>query len=101
LKVGELTYAVNAETLQPVLSYAGKKYIGGNKLATADSWLRVGRGTSGTWHAPEKLLNLELTLVYDKGICYTYINGLLDQQVAIGKMNLTEMSVLSPDHQLE
>lgn len=100
LKVGELIYAIDAETLQPELSHAGKRYRSENKLATADSWLRAGRGTNGRWYAPEKLVNIDLTIVYDKGICYTYINGLLDQQVAIGKLNRTGITISSPNHQL-
>ncbi|MCC2600337.1 BNR repeat-containing protein [Sphingobacterium sp. FBM7-1] len=100
LKIGELIYAVNAETLQPELSYVGKKYISGNKLATADSWLRADRGTNGRWYALEKLIYLELTLVYDRGTCSIYINGLLDQHVAIGKLDRAGVVISSPNHDL-
>lgn len=101
LKIGELTYAIDSGSLKPEISYRGKKWVGQNKLATSDSWLRMERGPDGKWHTPEKIRQLDLVLVYDKGVCFTYINGLLDQQARVGKIQRKNITVSSPDHKLQ
>ncbi|MBE8721514.1 LamG domain-containing protein [Sphingobacterium pedocola] len=62
--------------------------------------LTVSRGTDGKWHRPKKLDRFNLTLTYDKGALRTYINGLLDQTIDLGKIKWGSVEITSPDHKL-
>jgi len=53
LRIAELVYAIDTGSLKPEISYRRIKYVGHNKLATADSWFREARSTVGKWHTPE------------------------------------------------
>ena len=72
---------VDAETLKPVVSIAGKNYVSTNRLATADSWLRQQRSTNGKWYAPELFASVKYTVECDGKRIRTYINGMLDQNI--------------------
>jgi hypothetical protein len=72
---------VDAETLKPVVSIAGKNYVSTNRLATADSWLRQQRSTNGKWYAPELYASVQYAIECDGKRIRTYINGMLDQNI--------------------
>lgn len=84
---GDLSYQLDGKSLRPEIVCKGNRYRSTNVLGTADSWTKAGRGTNGKWLAPAKLKSFQLTLTYDKGVLRTYINGLLDQRVELGKMH--------------
>lgn len=86
-QIGDLSYRLNGETLKPEIIYKDKVWPGVNVLGTSDSWRNYSRGTSGKWHAPVKLERFNLTFTYEKGVLTTFINGLLDQRVEIGKID--------------
>lgn len=88
LTVGDLTYSLQKESLKPVIGINGKTFGSSNKLATADSWTKYGRGTNGKWYTPVPLTHFNLTLSYSKGTLRTYINGLLDQTVEVGPLKV-------------
>ena len=83
LKLGELEYGLNGETLKPEVRYKGKVYASTNVLGTADCWKTKPRGTNGKWFAPQKYNNFRLKLDYRKGVLRVYVNGLLDQKINI------------------
>lgn len=85
LRIGPLSYQIDAQTGRPQVVYNGKVYKSTNVLGTADSWKQIPRGTNGKWHDPQPLNRFHLTMTYSKGILQTYINGLLDQHISLEK----------------
>lgn len=92
---GDLSYSIQEGTLKPIVSIAGKTYTGTNKLATADSWTIYGRGTNGKWYKPVPLTRFQLTLNYKNGILRTYINGMADQTIEIGRLKINNAYILN------
>ena len=81
LKLGELEYCLNGQTMKPEVRYKGKAYVSPNVLGTSDCWKTMRRGTSGKWYAPQKHETLHLKMEYAQGILCIYLNGLLDQKL--------------------
>ncbi len=96
-QIGDLSYQLDRNSLKPQVEFKGTIYPSTNILGSADSWRKYNRGTSGKWYAPEKLQRFKLTLTYEKGILYTYVNGLLDQYIVIGKINQPAVKWTSPN----
>lgn len=83
VSTGTLTYGVNTTTMHPYVKIGDKTYTSTNLLGTADCWTLYDRGTSGKWYTPTKLPYFNLTITYADGILTTYINGLIDQRIAV------------------
>ena len=96
-QIGDLSYRLDSNSLKPQVEFKGTIYPSTNVLGSADSWRQYNRGTSGKWYVPEKLQRFKLIITYEKGILYTYINGLLDQCIVIGKINQSAVKWTSPN----
>lgn len=96
LTVGNVSYSIQNESLKPVITVNGKSFVSSNKLATADSWAKYGRGTNGRWYKPVPLKHVSLALTYKNGILKTYVNGLLDQSVEIGRLKVNNAYLMNP-----
>lgn len=83
LKLGKLSYWLDAETLKPEVRYKKQVWKSTNKLATADSWKRYNRGTNGKWYEPVPLDKVHLQMTYTDGTLEVFINGMLDQKIVI------------------
>lgn len=83
LKLGELEYHLNGQTLKPEVRYQGKTYGSTNVLGTSDCWKGESRGTIGQWFTPQKHKSLCLRMEYKGGVLCVYINGLLDQKILL------------------
>lgn len=96
LKLGELEYCLNGQTMKPEVRYKGKAYVSPNVLGTSDCWKTMRRGTSGKWYAPQKHETLHLKMEYAQGILCIYLNGLLDQKIDLIQKNI--FVVQQPDY---
>lgn len=81
LKLGNLEYYLNSETMKPEVRYNGKVYSSTNVLGTSDCWKKMPRGTGGKWYTPQKYERVHLRMEYEKGVLCVYVNGLLDQKI--------------------
>ena len=84
LKIGEnIAYTLDAATLYPTVTINGTDYKSSNRLANSDTWKTQNRNTGGEWYTPSKLNWFNLTLTYENGHLITYVNGLIDQYIAL------------------
>lgn len=81
--LGCLTYTLDGKTLIPEIHIGDKTYKSTNRLATADVWKSENRGTNGKWYAPTKHSKILLKIENHDGELTTYINGLIDQHIAL------------------
>lgn len=90
LKGSSLTYGLDAESVKPYVTVAGKKYTSSNRFYTSDAWADNSSGTNGdNW--PTKLASFNLTLTYDGKVLNAYRNGLLDQQIKVAGLNASDL----------
>ncbi|MBD1422537.1 BNR-4 repeat-containing protein [Sphingobacterium chuzhouense] len=80
-----------SEHPKPYLEIKNDTYKSINALGTADVWKTKNRGTGGQWHPPTKLDTFQLAITYEKGLLKTYINGLIDQNIEITGLSLSEI----------
>ncbi len=80
-----------SEHPKPYLEIKNDTYKSINVLGTADVWKTKNRGTGGQWHPPTKLDTFQLAITYEKGLLKTYINGLIDQNIEITGLSLSEI----------
>ena len=85
LAIGNLTVTLEAETLKPIVKVGQQAYKSSNRLVTADSWLQQNRSTNGRWYKPSLHKKLSYAVVYSDNVITTYVNGLLDQKIAISE----------------
>src|SRR5690606_8898619 len=76
---------------KPYLKIKNDIYTSTNVLGTSDIWKTKNRGTGGQWYTPTKLDTFQLAITYEKGMLKTYINGLIDQNVNIKELPLSEI----------
>jgi len=93
LKMGELSYGVDALTQKPYVKVGSTTYASSNLLGTADVWQTTARGTGGQWYTPTKLKYFNLTLTYAGGVLKVYRNGLIDQVVDIPDLSLSDLTL--------
>ena len=81
--LGDVVYSIDADSFFPTLKSGGKEWKGTNRVASAQKWQTLPRGTNGKWYSPIPYDKATVTLCYADGIVKTYINGYLDQCVRI------------------
>ena len=91
LKMGNLTYGLNASTLKPYLTFGSTTYNSTNLLGTSDVWQTQARATGGVWWTPTKLKYFNLTLTYENGILKIFRNGLIDQIIEVPDLTLSNV----------
>jgi len=96
-KIGTVEYFIDEGSMRPGLSIDGKRQLSTNILGTADSWRLYPRGTNGLWYDPAKYTSARITIVREGGNVYTYINGLLDQNVNATADGGSKVEVLPQD----
>ena len=94
LQFAGLTYGI-APGGRPVLCLQSGKteYHSTNVLGNSDSWQQKNRGTNGQWYLPEMFTSFQLVITYDQQVVRTYINGLIDQSVAMDRLSLSAIAV--------
>jgi hypothetical protein len=90
LKMGNLTYGLNGNTLKPYVQINGQTYPSMNLLGNSDTWQTV--ANSG-WLTPTKLKYFNLTLTYENGVLKVFRNGLIDQVVDIAGLTLADVNI--------
>ena len=85
LTIGSLSVTLEAEMLKPIVRVGQQTYKSSNRLVTADSWLQQNRSTNGRWYKPSLHKKLSYAVVYGDNVIKTYVNGLLDQKIAISE----------------
>ena len=93
LKMGNLTYGLDATSQKPYVSIGTGNHPSSNLLGTADCWQTTARGTGGQWYTPTKLKYFNLTLTYADGVLRVYRNGLIDQVVEVQGLTLSDISL--------
>lgn len=93
LKMGDLTYSLDATTLKPFVAIGTTIHPSTNLLGTADSWKTAARGTGGIWFTPSKLKYFNLTLTYKNGVLRVYRNGLIDQVIEVPDLTLSDVNI--------
>jgi len=93
LKMGDLTYGLDATTLKPFVTIGSTTYASTNLLGTSDCWQTTARGTGGEWYTPTKLKYFNLTLTYADGILRLYRNGLIDQVIEAKDLVLSDVKI--------
>ncbi|MDR1555464.1 MAG: BNR repeat-containing protein [Tannerellaceae bacterium] len=91
LQLGSVGYGIDKETFRPYVRTGEKYFCSTNKLATSDVWKTRKRATGGEWYEPETFRSFHLAFVCDSGMLTTYINGLIDQKIAIESLELKEL----------
>ncbi|MDR1737647.1 MAG: BNR-4 repeat-containing protein [Candidatus Symbiothrix sp.] len=85
LKIGNaITYSLTASSTKPAITLSGTNYSSTNILGSSDVWKTQSRSTSGTWYTPSKLDWFNLTITCKDGRLISYIDGRLDQNIAVG-----------------
>lgn len=82
-----------SEHPKPYLKVNHDVYKSANVLGTSDAWKTKNRGTGGQWYAPTKLNTFQLAITYEKGVFKTFINGLIDQNVEIKGLALSDIFI--------
>lgn len=85
---GNFNYSIDQRTAKPFLIADGCYYGSSNVLGNSDAWKNNERTTNGKWLKPVIPDTLYLCITFADGILKTYINGLLDQCVSVGKVHL-------------
>jgi len=80
IKLGNLTYGLDAASQKPYVNIANTTYSSSNLLGTSDVWRTQNRGTGGQWYTPTKLHYFNLTFTYENNLLTVYRNGLIDQR---------------------
>ena len=93
VRSGDFEYAVDEETMKPVINYQNVRYQSTNKLGNSDQWKHERRSTGGNWYQPVKYTSVDLTLVYANGELTTYVNGLVDQVVTTENLSLAYFEI--------
>jgi hypothetical protein len=93
LKMGDLTYGVDATTEKPFVTIGSTTYGSTNLLGTSDCWQTSARGTGGEWYTPTKLKYFNLTLTYANGVLRVYRNGLIDQVIEVPNLSLSDVKI--------
>ncbi len=94
IKAGNLIYGLTSGDLpKPYIKIGTETYSSSNVLGNSDGWKKQNRGTGGQWYAPEKLKTFRLVLSYGEGILKTYINGLVDQSLTVGKLSFSDVTL--------
>ena len=94
VKFAGLTYSLpRDERPKPLLKTEGKTYTSTNVLGSSDVWQRKSRATDGQWYLPTKLQTFQLVITYENGRLRTYINGLIDQSLEVGGLQLSDVFV--------
>jgi hypothetical protein len=93
LKIGDLTYGVDDQSLKPYVIRGDQRWNSYNLLGTSDVWKTQSRGTSGAWYTPTKLQFFNLTLSYADGWLTVYRNGLVDQRLQMNALELSELKL--------
>lgn len=93
LKMGNLTYGLDATTVKPFTVIGQTTYNSTNLLGTADVWQTKDRGTGGVWWEPTKLKYFNLTLTYENGTLKIFRNGLIDQVIDAPNLTLSDVTL--------
>ena len=93
LKMGNLTYGLDAATVKPFAIIDQKTYNSSNLLGTADVWQTKDRATGGVWWEPTKLKYFNLTLTYENGTLKIFRNGLIDQVIDVANLTLSDITL--------
>ena len=94
VKFAGLTYTVPRDARpKPFLKSETQVYHSTNVLGTSDAWQSKTRGTDGKWHLPTKFQRFDLAITYENGRLLTYINGLIDQSIEVGGLDLSNVVV--------
>lgn len=94
LQFAGLTYGIASDGRPVLCLQSGKKgYHSTNVLGNSDSWQQKNRGTNGQWYLPEMFTSFQLVITYDQQVLRTYINGLIDQSVAMDRLSLSDIAL--------
>jgi len=93
LKMGSLTYGLNAVTTKPYMTVGSTTYNSTNLLGTSDCWQTTARATGGVWYTPTKLKYFNLTLTYENGVLKIFRNGLIDQIIEVPGLTLSDVTL--------
>lgn len=93
LKLGDITYSLDATTQKPVVIVGTSIYKSTNVLGRSDMWKQQKRATDGKWYAPEKLKTFNLSITYADGELRTFLNGLLDQTITVDGLVLGDVTL--------
>lgn len=96
LTVGAVSYQVGEGTF-PEIHSNGQVFRSSNRLASSDGWWKHGRGTNGKWYNVTPLTSATLTLSFKNGILRSYVNGLLDQTIDVGRMQVNNAYLWNPE----
>ncbi len=92
LQFAGLAYGIDSgRRPRPCLKSGKTAYISTNVLGNSDIWKQKNRGTNGQWYLPVMVNSFQLVITYDQQILRTYINGLIDQSVAMDRLSLSDI----------
>ena len=92
LQFAGLAYGIDSDGgPRPCLKSGKTAYISTNVLGNSDIWKQKNRGTNGQWYLPVMVNSFQLVITYDQQILRTYINGLIDQSVAMDRLSLSDI----------
>ena len=91
VKIGDVKYGINAETMKPYIEMNNTTYNSSNRIGNSDVWKTASRSTNGRWPNPVKPEILNLSFIYENGRLKTYVNGLLDQHIEIPNLSFKEI----------
>lgn len=100
--LGNLTCGFSGGPLsKPYIAIDNKVYNSSNVLGTSDRWKLNTRATNGIWYNPILFKNLNFTITYSNGELKTYVNGLIDQSLAVPRINLNSFSLASLNQNIQ
>jgi hypothetical protein len=91
--MGDLSYSLDGTTLKPLIALGDHHYSSTNVLGNSDTWKNESRGTGGKWYPVAKFEAFTLSVTYKEGVLRTYINGLLDQSIAVENLQLNDIFI--------
>lgn len=92
MKMGNMEYGLDAETMKPYVKIGDKTYWSQNLLGTSDDWATQSNGTDGKWHL-SKLDTWNATFTHDGKVLTIYRNGWIDQKIETRGLRLRNISI--------
>ena len=94
---GNFSYGIDGQTLKPFLLIENSPHISPNVVGNSDNWKYYERTTNGKWLDPKVPDSIRLCITYGNGVLRTYIDGLLDQSVPVGRLTFKGLTSHYPD----
>lgn len=97
IRTDAFTYGIEpGELPRPYIKTGNRKAESSNVLGNSDAWKTANRGTGGHWYPPVKPEQFQLAITYEEGgALRTYIDGLVDQYIAVRGLSLSEVIAIN------